>query len=210
MQQHERPLRIERTDGTLEGVIAEPGAGPRGGAVICHPHPQYGGSMDNAVIVAVARALVRDGFVTVRFNFGGVGESDGSYSGGAEEVIDARAAIAALSHRVPAKTPLTLVGYSFGAWVALLTARHEPTLARVVAIAPPLDFAGSEGLTLGPQPVAVVAAEHDQFCAAEHLDRLVRDHPDQVTLQATIAGADHFFAGFELEVAEACRAAHGS
>ena len=160
--------------------------------------------MANGVIVAVSQALTATGFVTLRFNFGGVGQSQGVYSGGPEEIEDVRGAISTLLGHLPPGTPVTLVGYSFGAWVALLVAPRAPEVSHVVAIAPPLDFFDWSSLAPVPQPVSVIAAAQDQFCAPAQLARIVHEHAERVRVQATISGADHSFSGLEELVAAAC------
>jgi len=105
-------VRIGPAARLLDAELSEPAGPPRGGAVVCHPHPQMGGDMDNPVVLTVARVLVREGFAVLRFNFGGVGDSAGSYSGGPAEVDDVRAALAAVGAHVPPACPLVLAGYS--------------------------------------------------------------------------------------------------
>jgi alpha/beta superfamily hydrolase len=160
--------------------------------------------MDNAVVVSVCRALVASGFVTLRFNFGGVGRSQGTHSGDPEEIADALAATDALSAQLSSGTPRILVGYSYGAWVALQVGSHDPRIERIVAVAPPLNLVDWASLGTMSRPVSVVAAERDQFCAPTDLTRFVRAQGGAVTLHATIAGADHFFWGFEEQAAAAC------
>jgi len=181
-------------------VLHEPAGLPRGGVVVCHPHPQYGGDMDSSVVVAVVDALVDAGFVALRFNFGGVGESEGTYDRGREEQCDVGAAVATLAARVAPDVPVAIAGYSFGAWVGAMAAQGLPRVSRVVVIAPPIglfewDFAGTLRARL-----AVVAGDHDQFCPPEALRKLVAD----VGMPATVlAGADHFFGGRAREVGSA-------
>jgi hypothetical protein len=187
----------------LDGVLEVP-AVARAGAVVCHPHPQYGGNMDNEVVVSVAEALAARGHAVLRFNFGGVGRSQGEYGGGDAELGDVRTATAALARRLPPGTPLLLAGYSFGAWVALRAAcdGRAPGLGvtAVAAIAPPLAFFDWSFLAGVPVPVTFVVGEHDQYCPAARLQQAVADA--RATLR-TIAGADHFFVGREDEVAAA-------
>jgi alpha/beta superfamily hydrolase len=183
----------------LDGVLDVP-AGARAGAVVCHPHPQYGGNMDNEVVVAVAAALAARGHAVLRFNFGGVGRSQGEYGGGEAELGDLRAAIDALRHRLPPAMPLLLAGYSFGAWVALRVAGDAPGVTAVVAVAPPLAFFDWGFLNGVPVPVTFVVGDGDQYCPAGRLRQAVTDA--RATLR-TIAGADHFFVGREDEVAGA-------
>ena len=198
----ERSLTINTGRRELEARLAAPAIKTRAGAVLCHPHPEYGGSMDNAVVVTVASALVARGFATLRFNFGGVGRSGGGFSGGPAEVDDAQAALGALSGRLPPGDPLVLVGYSFGAWVALRAAAATSALRHVVAIGPPLDFLDWRFLDAVSTPITFVVGERDQFCAAARLTRVLAAHAGRIDVR-TIAGADHFFVGREDEVAEA-------
>jgi hypothetical protein len=189
----------------LEGILARPAGAPCAGVAICHPHPQYGGSMHNAVVKAVARELLAEGYAALRFNFSGVGESEGRYSGGPDEIADAHAALAALSGALPAGARLHLVGYSFGAWIALRIAAADGVVDRVVAIAPPLGMLATAPDERMLRPVGIIAAEHDQFSSAARLEAFVREHGDRITIHAVIPGADHFFSGAERPVATACR-----
>jgi alpha/beta superfamily hydrolase len=207
-EQQWEPVTIDAGPGrTLEGVLSWPRAGARGGAVVCHPHPQYGGAMDNGVVVATCDALHGRGFATLRFNFGGVGRSQGAYGGGPEEIEDTGAAIAMLGARLPPALPLVLVGYSFGAWVALHAAARQPQVRHVVAIAPPLDFFDWRSVGIVQQSVSIIVAARDQFCDSARLASVLREHAAHVDLAATIPGTDHFFGGFEAQVGAACATA---
>ncbi|HYV56890.1 MAG TPA: alpha/beta fold hydrolase [Candidatus Nitrosopolaris sp.] len=200
----ERPLTIGAGPRALEARLADVGPAPCAGAVLCHPHPEYGGSMDNAVVVAVASALAAGGFTTLRFNFGGVGRSEGGFSGGPAEVDDARAAFAALTGLLPPGKPLVVVGYSFGAWVALRLAAEAPGLRHVVAVGPPLGFLDWSFLDAVPAPITFVAGDRDQFCDRARLARVLTAHAGRIELR-TIGGADHFLLGREDEAATAVR-----
>jgi uncharacterized protein len=171
-------------------VLHEPAAPPRAAAVVCHPHPQYGGDMDGAVVVAIVESLVGAGIAALRFNFGGVGGSGGAYDDGRAEQCDVGAAEAALAARLPA-TPLVVVGYSFGAWVGAMAARSLPRVMRVVAVAPPLAFFDWDFATRLRQPLGIVAGDRDPYCPRAALDRLASAGLRTIVLD----GADHFFAG---------------
>jgi alpha/beta superfamily hydrolase len=188
-------LRLGNPPRVLEAVLELPER-PVLGAVVCHPHPLYGGDMGNAVVVAVADALGAAGAATLRFNFGSVGGSTGTYDDGRAEVGDAEAALETLRTRLPAGTPLAMVGYSFGAWVAL---RVRVPVTRVVAVAPPLQLLAEDGVAT-TAPVLYVVGTRDAFCPADALAKAAP--PDTVR---TIAGADHFFAGRTPEVAAVVR-----
>lgn len=179
-------------------MLHEPAGSPRGAVAVCHPHPQYGGDMDNAVVVAVSEALVAAGLAALRFNFGGVGGSEGAYGHGRDEQGDVRAAVAALAARMPEDVPLAVAGYSFGAWVGTIAAETLPRVARVVAIAPPLALVAWEDA--GTKPLALVVGGDDHLCPPEAVRRLAAARGAAAT---TLPGADHFLSGREREVAAA-------
>ncbi len=104
------------SDGALEAILRE--RGQAGGAVICHPHPQFGGSMHNNVVESIEEGFVLSGFSTLRFNFRGVGYSEGTYDEGNGEIRDVVAACTFMRNLIDHEGRLVLAGYSFGAWVA--------------------------------------------------------------------------------------------
>ncbi len=156
--------------------------------------------MWSPVVSAVADALVRAGMAALRFNFGGVGASEGVYDDGRAEQCDVGAAEAALASRVAPGTPLAVVGYSFGAWVGARAAAGLPRVRRIVAVAPPLAFFDWSFVDALHRPLDVVVGDHDQYCSADALARFVASHGARETI---IAGADHFFAGIDDQVARA-------
>ena len=109
--------------GALECAIDAPAGAVRGVAVVCHPHPQFGGTMDNKVVQTIARAALQSGFRTVRFNFRGIGASQGGWDDGVGEIDDAMAVIDAHRER---NTSLLLAGFSFGGYVAAQAAMRLP------------------------------------------------------------------------------------
>jgi hypothetical protein len=191
---------IEADGLKLEGVLTTPAAATRA-AVICHPHPQYGGTMDNHVVVAAADALARAWVATLRFNFRGVGASQGRYDNGRGEAADALAGVKFLSDRVGTRA-VTLAGYSFGAMVALRAAHDSEAVASVVAIAPPLAMFDASFLDDSTKPHLFVLGDDDQYCPMHSMQAHLRSLPAQTAFVA-IAGADHFFFGYEAQVADA-------
>jgi uncharacterized protein len=192
----EAATTLTTTDGvTLEARVAASSA-PRGGAVICHPHPLYGGDMDNPVVVRLAEVLGGLGLTTIRFNFRGTGRSTGVHGQGVEERQDVEAARVHLAIRSGVEHRLLLAGYSFGAAVVGEVAPGHPDLAGVILVAPPLArvdpkrFAGLE--PLGAR-LLVVAGSNDEICPAEGLTRL-RDSVPGAAFHS-IEGANHFFFG---------------
>jgi hypothetical protein len=162
--------------------------------------------MHNPVVEAVVRAVVDAGWTALRFNFGGVGRSGGTYSGGPEEIGDVAVALHAVTERLPPGVPRLVAGYSFGAWAGAMAARDVDGLRRVVAVAPPLaffDWSFAESLTA---PLAIVAGDRDQYCPRSSLDALEAACAGRATV-TIIPGADHFLAGRDADVSAAVRAA---
>jgi len=165
---------------------------PRAGLVICHPHPLYGGDMDNPVVIRVAEVAQALGVTTLRLNFRGVGASSGVHGEGEAEREDIRTALAFLTSRLPAGVRPGLAGYSFGAWVsARIVAEGDPVSA-LALVAPPLNMRALDFLGAVPDPTLLVAGTRDQYCAVDDLERLGQRLGSEV---AIIEGAEHFFFG---------------
>lgn len=127
MNRETRLAAIDGPAGAIACAIDEPAAAPRGVVVLCHPHPQHGGTMDNKVVQTLARAFLQLGYRTVRFNFRGVGASAGAWDEGRGEVDDALAVITA---QRDATLPLALGGFSFGGFIAATAASRLPEAER--------------------------------------------------------------------------------
>ncbi len=187
-------LVLTASDGTtLEAEIVSPDGGPaRAGMVLCHPHPQFGGTMRSIVIGALFEALPAAGVECVRFNFRGVEGSAGTFAGGDLERLDALAAIGYLHPRLPATAPLVLAGWSFGADVAMSCV--APELAGWLLVACPLRFAHDvDAVASDPRPKQLVLAERDEFRAPDEVEREVADW--RATSVEVVRGASHFFVG---------------
>ncbi len=200
----EERVTFKSSDLTLEGMIAYPdGAGPHRAAVVCHPHPLYGGSMYNNVVDAVLGALHARGFATLRFNFRGVGQSEGEFDNGKGEAEDAVAAIHFLTAQKEVRTDrAVLVGYSFGAMTAVRAAASVEELAAIVTVALPLGMIDPSALGAITKPIVLLAGDLDSYCPANHLTALAVRLGTLARLKI-IAGADHFFGGREHEVTAA-------
>jgi alpha/beta superfamily hydrolase len=201
----ERVVRIGAAPRRLDARLATPAVadgGPRWGAVVCHPHPQYGGTMDSSVVVAVVRALAQAGVATLRFDFGGVGDSEGRYDGGVAEVDDVRVALAALADAVPGDARLAVVGYSFGALVGTRAAIGDARVARVVAIGPPTTMVAWDFAAQLRVPLTIVVGDHDEYSPPDARRALEATAGGGATA-VVLAGADHFLAGREREVGAA-------
>lgn len=194
-----RPVAVATADGrTLAGDLAAPPE-PRAAAVVCHPHPAYGGDRHNPVVDALFRALPAGGVAALRFDFGPAAAASGGDAAARDEVV---AALDHLAAAVPG-VPLWLAGYSFGADVALAIGdrRH----AGWVAVAPPLVFGGSPAPASGdPRPALVLVPEHDQYSSPAQARAATAGWPDATV--DVVAGADHFLAGSARRVAGAVTA----
>ncbi len=184
----EAPVDIACGELRLEGALDRaPGTQ---GVVITHPHPLYGGDMDNPVVTAIRLAFRRKGFTTLRFNFRGVGESDGRHGKGIEERHDVQAAIAHLL--ALGVTEIDLAGYSFGTWV---NAGVGSGFRRMVMVSPPVSFMPFDAELRLPGLSLVVAGDRDDFAPITTLRASSRQWNPQAAL-AVIPGADHFYSGF--------------
>jgi len=189
-----RPVTLHTADGlSLEAELAEPeraGGSTHAAVVLCHPHPQYGGTMRSIVISALFDALPRLGDACLRFNFRGVEGSGGSYTEGRDEPLDIVAAIETIASEQP-DAPIVLIAWSFGADMALQVA--DPRIAGWVAIAPPLRFRTSFPAAGDERPKHLILGEHDEFRAPAEIQHEVASWSNTTT--AIIAGASHFFVG---------------
>jgi len=203
----EQNVTLRSGDLTLEGLLAIPAASaPTGAAVVCHPHPLYGGSMHNNVVEAVLDAMWSLGCATLRFNFRGVGASEGEYDEGRGETADALAAVAFLaSHTGAPPHGVTLAGYSFGAMVAMRAGLDASNVARVAAVALPVamaDFSPAAASKL----VLLVCGDRDSYSSADKVRALATRLGERASVRI-VAGADHFFGGFEAELSTVIAAA---
>jgi alpha/beta superfamily hydrolase len=195
------PRTLTTDDGlTLEAEYAAALVPIRGAAVLCHPHPQYGGTMRSIVVSALFGALPARGIACLRFNFRGVEGSEGSHGGGEEERHDAQAAVDTMVAEVGASVALALIGWSFGADVALSVSDHR--LRGWVGIAPPLRFGNAvHAVAHDPRPKLLVLAAHDEFREPAEIQREVAGWTS--TRVEVIPGASHFFVGRTDRVVEA-------
>ena len=196
MSPRTRRERIAGPAGAIECAIDEPADVPRGLAVICHPHPQAGGTLDNKVVQTLARAFAQLGLRSVRFNFRGIGASEGAWDGGRGEVEDALAVIAAYRHGAEAEAglalPLVLAGFSFGGYVAAEAARRLPEGAkasRLVLVAPSTQ---KERVPAVPSDTLVVHGDADDVVPLAATLDWARPQSLPVTV---LPGAGHFFHG---------------
>ena len=184
-------LFIPGPAGKLEALLEEPEAGsPREVALVCHPHPQHGGTMHNKVVYRIARGLRKSGSVVLRFNYRGVNLSEGSYAHGVGEADDARTALRFLRGRYP-DLPWSVAGFSFGSRIAL---RLCEGAQRVIAVGFPMVYKDREYVGECLVPRVFVQSTNDEFGPLNELEPFVASLPEPKRL-ITIPAGDHFFAG---------------
>jgi len=189
-----RPVTLDGPAGPLEARLEEPAPGeqPRACGVVCHPHPVYGGTMQNKVVHTLARAMHELGVPTLRFNFRGVGRSAGSYDGGIGELEDALAACD-WARRHWACATLWLAGFSFGSAVALQAAASARPAA-LVTVAPPVGRIIVAPVDRPACPWLVVQGDHDELVDAATVRGWAGEFSPPPRL-VMLEGAEHFFHG---------------
>lgn len=206
----ESGIRLTGLEGqpSLEALVRVPADASRA-VILCHPHPLYGGTMHSAVILAVAKVLgEREDIAHLRFNYRGVGASEGRYDEGRGEVLDVRAAIADMRTRLP-KATLTLCGYSFGSWVGLRAAAIEGGFTRVALVAPAVrifDFVKADAHEYQGR-LQIFIGDRDEFCDVAEAEALARDLGSGLEV---FENADHYFLKARRKVAERVVAYLGS
>ena len=194
-------LFIDGPVGRLEAMLDTPRDGPMAGsALVCHPHPQHGGTMHNKVTHTLARAFLRQGFQALRFNFRGTEASEGAYDEGVGELDDALAALEWLRAR-QANGPVWLAGFSFGAAIAVRAAAAIE-VDGLVSVAPAV-YRFASGMATQPRcPWLIVQGDEDELVAVEETIEWVNGlEPGPELL--VLVGAEHFFHGRLVELREA-------
>jgi len=168
--------------------------------VVCHPHPLYGGDMYNNVVSVICEALAKESIATLRFNFRGVGRSEGSHEEGFGEQADVSAALDFLESREGIdKGRMGLAGYSFGTKVAMPVALREQRVRAVALVSPFLDDADWQNIRTYSVPKLFICGSEDSFISHHKVKRLVGEAAPPSECEV-IFGADHFWCGFEGKV----------
>ncbi len=193
--QHEsRNLFLDGPAGRLESILWSPSSGSAPmAAVVCHPHPLFGGTMHNKVVYQAAKSLDALGLPVLRFNFRGTGTSEGKHDGGDGERGDVRAALDFLAAEFP-NIPLLVAGFSFGCWVGLRAGCEDARVTSLIGLGAPVNNADFSYLLQCEKPKLFVHGGNDQFGDAGKLKSLVESLPGEDKL-VVVEGADHFFAG---------------
>ncbi len=183
----------------LEGILKEDG--PHAGVVICHPHPLYGGDMFSNVVEAMEEGFSSKGFTTLRFNFRGVGKSEGIWDEGKGEVDDLLAARTFLESHLDPHASIILAGYSFGAWICSKAAIRAPEADGLFLVAYPFAFYDTGELSRFRGKVYFVAGTRDDIGPVDALTGFYRDFP-LVDKYLKIIPSDHFYRGKEGEIVD--------
>jgi alpha/beta superfamily hydrolase len=201
---HIRSLFLDGPAGRLEALLNEGGDDATHTALVCHPHPLYGGTMHNKVVFHTMKALNGFGFPVLRFNFRGAGLSQGEHDEGRGEVDDARAALAWLESQY--RLPVIFAGFSFGAATGLRAACPDPRVVALISLGTPVQVEergyGYGFLQECSTPKLFVSGARDQFGPRAQLQALVASVPEPKKL-VLIEGADHFFEGRLAEIRRA-------
>lgn len=195
-------ITIAGPAGDLEALLEIP-AGADGArvAVICHPHPVYGGTMTNKVVHVLAKACNDRGVPALRFNFRGVGASEGEWDEGPGELADYRAALDAMASLYP-QSELWAAGFSFGSYIALTAGATDDRVRLLLGIALPVNRYDYSAVRTSPKPKFLIQAERDEICPLKRAYEFYAQLSEPKEL-VVIDGADHLFDGKVPEVAEA-------
>jgi hypothetical protein len=183
-------------EGRLEGRY-QPASRPRAPvAILLHPHPQGGGTMNNSIVMAMHNTFVRRGFATLRFNFRGVGRSQGVFDNGIGELSDAASALDWMQQFNPEASTTWVGGFSFGAWIGMQLLMRRPEVRGFLSIAPPANMYDFTFLAPCPSSGLIVDGAEDEVVTGASVQKLVDKLRTQrhITIDhATIPGANHFF-----------------
>ena len=187
---------INGAEGRLEGRYTPAKGERRPIVLLLHPHPQHGGTMHNKVIYALNQIFVRQGFCTLRFNFRGVGRSQGSFGRGEGELTDAASALDWLQTYNPNAGQCWIAGFSFGAWIGMQLLMRRPEIDRFVSVAPPANIYDFGFLAPCPSSGLIVHGDKDDVVPEESVKKLAEKLGKQRDIEVdyrVIKGANHFF-----------------
>ena len=195
MAHESRNLFLEGPAGRLEAVYWKPenGTRPPLAAVVCHPHPLFGGTLHNKVIYQTAKTLDSLGLAVLRFNFRGAGMSAGTHDRGRGERGDVAAALDFLATDFP-DTPLLVAGFSFGCWVGLRVGCEDTRVTELIGLGAPVNNVDFSCLNACEKPKLFVHGENDEFGDVAKAEKMVASLPGKNQF-VMVSGVDHFFAG---------------
>ncbi len=184
----EEPVKFECGNIRLAGRVRDNTSGRA--VVVTHPHPLYGGNMDNIVVLTMVKAFFQAGFTTLRFNFRGTGSSTGMFDNGPGEQEDVRAAVAFLRKR--GAKEVWLAGYSFGAWVNSRALSSGFRASRHIMVSPPMGLISFNNIVLSSSTALILTGQKDEIAPQD----LIREKIDQWNLDTrfeVLSGCDHFY-----------------
>lgn len=187
--------------GSLEALLDLPDGAVRAVAVFGHPHPLHGGTMHTKAVYRSAKAMARIGVAALRFNFRGVGQSQGTFDDGPGEKDDFRAALAFAAERFPG-LPIWAAGMSFGSWVAMTVGAEDARVSLVLGIAPPVDRYDYESLKSSTRPKFIIHGEADELIPVKEIRKFYAQLPEPKEL-VVLEDAGHLFEGKTAMVGEA-------
>lgn len=171
--------------------------------LILHPHPLYGGTMNNKIVYRLYHTFVQNGFSALRFNFRGVGKSQGKYDEGIGELSDAATALDWLQQQNPDAATCWIAGFSFGAWISLQLLMRRPELEGFVAVSPPANLYDFSFLSPCPAAGLITQGTKDDVVSEDAVSKLAAklgsQHGTNVEYKS-ITGADHYYRGVEEEL----------
>jgi uncharacterized protein len=188
---------ISGPDGRIEGRYHHSKENNAPNALLHHPHPQHGGTMNNKVVYTLYQAFVRSGFSALRFNFRGVGRSQGTFDRGEGELSDAAAALDWLQTYNANASACWIGGFSFGAWIGMQLLMRRPEIDGFISVAPPANLFDFSFLAPCPASGLIIMGDRDQLVPLEPVQKLINKLMHQRDIRIDhriIPGADHFFA----------------
>ena len=187
---------INGPEGRIEGRYHHARGGTAPMALVLHPHPLHGGTMNNKIVYTLYQSFVRRGFSTLRFNFRGVGRSQGSFDRGEGELADAAAALDWLQGYNPNAVTCWVAGYSFGAWIGMQLLMRRPEIDAFISVSPPANQYDFSFLAPCPSSGLILQGDQDNLVPHESVQKLVHKLSHQRDIKIDyrkIPGADHFF-----------------
>ncbi len=165
-------------------------------ALVLHPHPAHGGTMNNKVVYSTYKSFVNNGFTTLRINFRGVGNSQGEFDNGVGELTDAATALDWLQLHNPLAASFWVAGFSFGSWVGMQLIMRRPEINYFIAVSPPVNKYDFSFLSPCPIPGLIVQGDQDSIVSEDSVsdlvERLSKQKHSRVEYK-TISGGDHFY-----------------
>ena len=187
------------SDGRLEGRYHQSKRPNAPIALLLHPHPQYGGTMNNRVVYALYQCFVRVGFSALRFNFRGVGRSQGRFDNGQGELSDAASALDWMQAQNPNAGGCWIGGFSFGAWIAMQLLMRRPEITAFITVAPPASMHDFTFLAPCPASGLIIHGDKDELVPLASVEKLAQKLASQKNIVIdyhVIRGSDHFFRSY--------------